>query len=71
MIPPLHSPRADWADDSLRRAKPRPSPRRDWSKLAAGAAIALALLAAGALTGWFAHVNAMEQAAICIEGCKR
>lgn len=69
MIPPLHSPRADWADDRLRRAKPRPQPRHDWSKLAAGALIALAIIVAGGLIAWFAYANAMEQAAICIEGC--
>lgn len=69
MIPPLQHPRADWADDRLRRARPRPEPRRDWSKLAAGALIALALLGAGALIGHFAHVNAMEQTKTCMEGC--
>lgn len=69
MIPPLQHPRADWADDRLRRVKPRPQPRRDWSKLAAGALIALAIIVAGGLIGWFAHANAMEQVETCMEGC--
>lgn len=40
-----------------------------WREWAAGALIVLAIALAIFFAGWFAHANAMEQTAICIEGC--
>ena len=71
MIPPTKHHITDYADDPWQRAHTIPDFDRGPGLIAwlAAMLVIVALVAVGALIGWFAHVNAMEQAAICIEGC--